>query len=338
MNKTEKPATLKDVAALAGVSVMTVSNAINRKGGLSEKTYEKVMEAIRQLNYAPNTAAKTLKNSKTNTIGVIMADASYYVFSSVLRGITDEAAKRNYKILLTDTSQDASKEEETINLLANNNVDGMIIVAPHEFKRKYSARLKELAIPFVVLMRSVSKLNAEYVVNDNYAGAYQLMEHVYSSGERNFCFLSIDSPSGEMRVKGYRDYLRDVHADNVTVMQETVLPQIEEGHAVMLDMIRNGCKSGCVLCGCDLIAIGAMDAIYESGYQIPRDFRIAGYDDLEMSRYLKVPLTTVRQPLESIGRESVMLLHNRIEHPDTPFQSRVLQPELVIRQSTKKEE
>ncbi|MDO4277218.1 MAG: LacI family DNA-binding transcriptional regulator [Lachnoclostridium edouardi] len=329
-----KPTTLKDVAKLAGVSAMTVSNALNHKGSLSSQTYEKIMKAVKELNYTPNQVAQSLRNSKSNTIGVVMSDASCYVFSEILKGITAAAAQHNYNILLSNTVQDPSVEAKAIDLLLSSRIDGLIIVAPLNFSQKDIEHLKSLNIPFVILMRTSPFTDAEYVVNDNFSGSYQSLRYLYDTGSRDFFFMTIDSSSGYDRIRGYSHFLSEHGLNFQDFPRDAALPQIQDGYNSMKKIIQQGFHQGAVCCGCDLMAIGAMNAILEAGFSIPGDFRLIGYDDLEMSQYLRVPLTTVRQPFYQIGQEGVRVLQNRLMNSDSPMQSVILQPELIIRQST----
>ncbi|MGE4353232.1 MAG: LacI family DNA-binding transcriptional regulator [Oscillospiraceae bacterium] len=333
-DQSTRPTTLKDVANKAGVSAMAVSNALNNRGRISAQTYEKIIKAAKELNYTPNQVAKSLRKSRTCTIGVVMSDASHYVFAELLRGISHAASQKNYSVLLADTGGDPSAEEKMVQLLLSRRIDGLIMAAPSAVNQADIERLKAFNTPFVFLMRTSEFMDVEYIVNDNISGCYQGIKHLYETGSREFIFITIDSSSGRDRIKGYRQYLDQQQLNFEDYYSINALPQIDSGYEAMKKILNKGYRHGTVCCGCDMIAIGAMDAIYEANLSIPKDFRLFGYDDLEMAPYLRVPLSTVRQPFYEIGVEGFRVLINRIENPDSPIQSVILQPQLVIRQST----
>lgn len=329
-----KPTTLKDVAQKAGVSAMAVSNALNHRGRISTKTYEKIVRVAKELNYTPNQVAKSLRKARSYTIGVVMSDASHHVFAELLRGISHAASLQNYSVLLADTGGDPQTEKRAARLLLSRRIDGLILAAPSLVAKEDVMRLKAFNTPFVFLMRTSEFPGVEYIVNDNVSGCYQSIRHLYETGSRDFSFITIDSSSGRDRIKGYQQYLSRHQLNFEDFDSEVALPRIDAGYAAMRELLKRGSRGGAVCCGCDTIAIGAMNAIFEAGFSIPGDFRLIGYDDLEMAQYLRVPLSTVRQPFYEIGAEGFRVLINRIEHPDSPYQSVVLQPKLVIRSST----
>jgi len=332
--KSPKPATLKDVAREAGVSAMAVSNALNNRGGVSAETREKILEAAHKLHYTPNLVAQSLRNAKTHSIGVVMCDSSQYVFTQLLRGVEHAASAANYSVLLANTDQNRAAEAKAIDLLVSKRIDGLLLAAPLAVEKADVQRLRSLNIPYVLLMRSSEFPNVDVVTNDNYLGGYQSVRHLYETGSRDLFFITLNSSSGRERIHGYRQYLAEQNLNYDDCYTDSVLPQIEDGYEAMKRILALGHCQGAVCCGCDVIAIGAMNAILEAGFSIPEDFRLIGYDDLELTQYLRVPLSTVRQPIYKIGTEGVRLLLEKIHAPKTPYQSMVLQPELIIRQST----
>jgi DNA-binding LacI/PurR family transcriptional regulator len=329
-----KPVTIKDLAEKAGVSAMSVSNALNNRGKLSEETKRHIIKIARELNYMPNLVAKSLRKAQTRTIGVIMSDSSQYVFSKLLLGIEQEASKTGYSILLANTDQKKDLEIKAIDLLVSKRIDGLLIAAPLAVGEGDIERLKSLKVPFVFLMRTSGFEGVEFVTNDNLQGGYIGMKHLYETGERNFGFLPINSPSGRRRMEGCEKFLLEKNIFIKKYPAESSRPQIGDGYAAMKRLLARGFRSGAVCCGCDLIAVGALKAIFEVNLSVPEDFRLIGYDDFDMAPYLRVPLTTIRQPTYQIGVEGFHLLINRLNQPDSPYHKIILEPELIIRNST----
>ncbi len=328
--------TLKDVALEAGVSMMAVSKALNNKGGVSSETQKKIEAAAKKLNYTPNLVAKSLRSAKGYTIGVVMSDSSQYVFSKLLQGIESAASEAGYSVLLANSWQtDDKSEHKAIELLVSKRIDGLILAAPVGSATKDIERLKSLGIPFVLLMRTPTLSGADYVSNDNMIGGYESVKYLCETGDKKLFFIALDSSSGHERISGYKKYISEKGQDFGGYYIDAVRPTIEAGYGAMNKILARGVTEGDICCGCDLIAIGAMNAILDNNLAIPRDFRLLGYDDFELTKYLRVPLSTVRQPIFSIGVEGVNLLLKRMENPSLPFQSVILQPELVLRESTK---
>lgn len=326
--------TLKDVALEAGVSTMSVSKALNNKHGVSEATKKRIFEAVKKLNYTPNSVAQSLRSSKTNTIGVVMSDSSPHVFSDLLQGVSKAASDSGYGVLLTNTGQDQDREKQAIDLLISKRIDGLIVAAPVKIDAGELERVISMGIPIIFMMRAPQIPGIDYVINDNYFGGIVSARHLYEKGARDFYFITMDSHVGRERMRGYTEYLAQQNMDTSKMPVYHAKPQIQDGYDAMREILDKGITSGAVCAGCDMIAIGAMSAILNRGLRIPEDFRLMGYDDIDLAGYLRVPLTTIRQPIYDIGVQGVQLLLNRMEEPKSPYQSLVLQPQLIERHST----
>jgi DNA-binding LacI/PurR family transcriptional regulator len=160
------------------------------------------------------------------------------------------------------------------------------------------------------------------------------LKHLYEIGDRDFYFLPINSPSGRRRMEGCEKFLLEKNLSIKEYPVESSEPQIEDGYSAMKRLLAKGCRTGAVCCGCDLIAVGALQAIFEAKLSVPEDFRLIGYDDFDMAPYLRVPLTTIRQPVHQIGVEGFRLLMSRLDQPDSPYRRIILQPNLIVRNST----
>lgn len=328
--------TLKDVAREVGLSVMAISKALNGKGGVSEASMARILEAVRRLNYTPNSIAKSLRMGGSGSIGVVVSDSSHAVFATVVKGIEETAAARGYSIILCNTDQDREREMRAIEVLRSKRIDGLVLAASKLTRASDLPFLRSTGIPIVFVIRRSETRELDYVVNDNVLGSYLMASHLVerAGAQPRFINLPEDSPSGDDRLVGYRQALeeRGLAFDPGMVMR--VSPTIDEGRRAMGAIIASGERSGAIFCGCDMIAIGVIEAILERGLGVPGDFLVGAYDDIDFAPYLRVPLTTVRQPKYEIGRAGAELLIERIADPSLPARQLILKPELVLRQSS----
>lgn len=331
-----KLTTMSDIAKEVGVSVMTVSKVLNNKPNVGPVTRQKVLDAAKKLGYKPNMIAKSMRLNQTKTIGLIISDSSFSFFPSVIKGIEDCAMRNGYSILLCNTNGDYQAEKEKIELLLNKRVDGLILAASTFVSVEDTEYLKSLGIPFVYAIRIPVDESVDYVANDNYSGASMMIDYLVRTGSRKIYFFNMHSASTSAlkRLNGYRKTLEKhgiAYDDEIVYKLDHT---IESGYAHAKKLLSYGKDVQTIFCGCDVIAIGVMEAILEMGFKIPDDIRVASYDDIELAQYLQVSLTTVSQPKYEIGVKSVELLIERIHNPQKEPQSIILEPELTIRKST----
>ncbi len=333
-----KRVTIKDIAREAGVSAMAVSRALSNKGGISQETSERIRAIAKKMNYRPNTIARSLRKQSTKTIGVIASDSSELVFSQVLRGVQDAAFENGYDVIIANTYQVPENEKRVLNTMIERRIDGLIFAAPLRSSKKDMEELKHLGMPVVLLMRSGGLAGIDSVTSDNYNGGYQIVNYLLSTSDSDsairFLPLSQSRSAGMERIAGYQSALMSHGRQWKEEHSIYCEPTIQDGYNAMKKLLESGFAKGNVCCGCDLIAIGAIKAVQESGIKIPDEIRISGYDDIELSDYLCVPLTTIRQPKYEIGYEGVHLLLERLENPQMHPKQIVMSTELIIRNST----
>ena len=334
-----KRTTQTDVARAAGVSVMSVSKALNGKKGVSAATQKLILDTAHRLNYHPNMVAKNLRLDKTNTLGVVVSDSSEMVMAKVLRGISDSAFERGYNIMTVNTDSDSERERAAINLFVNKCVDGIIMIAPTTLGSKGTDWVSRLNVPMTVLMRDSTYPAVDSVISNNLQGGHDLAEHLVGCGCRSFKFLSISSAPqvSANRLEGVRQAL---HRHGYTLDPARVReckPYIQPtGELMRTWLAEEGCNFDALICSCDVMAIGAIDSLLSFGVDIPGKVCVTGYDDIELAEYLRIPLTTIRQPLYDIGCKGVEALIRRIEFPNTPTQHISLNAVLVERESSRR--
>jgi len=335
LKKKNDAVTLKDIAKEVGVSAMAVSKALNGKGGVSAATEKKIQEAVKRLGYRPNIIAKSLRLANTKTLGVVVSDSSHSFFASVIKGIEETAAREGYSIILCNTDQDHEKEKKAISVLINKRIDGMLLAASMLTKIEEAEYLKRFGIPFVFVIRRSESDDVDYVINDNVTGAYLMTSHLISHGAEKIYFINLyeGSPSGEDRLVGFKKALKENNISYSPKLIRNVKPQIEEGYMAMKKLLTEEDDVSTVFCGCDVIAIGAIEAILETGKSVPEDIRVGAYDDIDFAAYLKVPLTTIRQPKYLLGEKATELLIEKIKTKNSESKHIILDPELIVRRS-----
>lgn len=330
-------ATLKDIAKEVNVSVAAVSKALNGKGSVSKETQRRIEDVASRLNYIPNNIARSLRVAETKTLGVVVSDGSQAFFAKVIRGIQDTAYENGYSIILCNTDQDYEKEKQAIELLAKMRVDGIMIAATTLLKESDVAFLKKFDIPFVFLIRQFELADVDFVINDDVLGSYMLTKYLIKVGGAapiHFFDMPQFMPSSRTRLSGYQQALAEEKIQFDRSLVHNVKMSVDAGYIAIRQLFEKKEAVSTVYCGCDTIAIGVMEFLVERGIKIPQAVRVAGYDDIDYAEYLRVPLTTVRQPKEQIGRWGTEIIIKRLKNPALEPQHIILKPELVIRDST----
>lgn len=332
----KKVVTLKNIAEELGLSITAVSKALRGEGGIGKDTVLRVRETAKRMNYLPNSVAKSLRTNTTKTLGLIVSDSSFSFFTPVIEGVEKSAAEYGYNIILCNAYSNVDKEREAVRILANKRVDGLIFAASMLNGEEHRGFLDSFGIPYVFVIRKSETDESDYVINDNTNGSFQMVDYLIKTGSKKIYFINIYEKitSYSDRMVGYRKALEE----NGIPLDEHLLygakPTVEDGYAAMNRILASSQQIDAVFCGCDVIAIGAMEAIIEAGLRIPEDIRVAGYDDIEYAAYLRVPLTTVRQPKYKIGKMGTEILLDRIQGKFEGRQNIILRPDLVLRHST----
>lgn len=327
--------TLKEIGKLAGVSSATVSKVINGKDeNISEPTRARVLEIVEREGYVLNGIAKSLKMRKTKTIGIIVPDVMNLFFSELARSIEDEAEKKGYSVILCNSDNKKKKEEKYVAILQEKMVDGIIFTASENSNYKFE-NLRN--IPIVLLDRDINKetgKNIGKIIVNNIDGGYIATEHLIKNGCKDIAIITSDNknkPSAE-RIQGYKNALKDngFKVDKEKVFLENY--SIETGYKGVNQILRNTKVDG-IFCGNDLIAIGAINALREMNISVPGDVKIVGFDDIQISKYIDPPLTTIKQPISKMGEEAVKMLISIIKKEEIK-KNRILNTKIVIRKSS----
>lgn len=334
-NKTA--ATIKDVAKLAMVSTSTVSRYINNQGDVSEESAERIKAAIQELNYRPSVIARALKFKATKSIGLIIPSIENPVFPPLVKVIEDTASRYGFSTILCNSEGDTDKEAKYLELLLEKQVDGIIFDAMGEYNQGFEP-IKKADTPIVVIGKKVKNFETANVTASNYKGAFSAVEYLIKTGMKKIVFLSGKMESSSAisdRFEGYRAALQsyNIPYDEKLVVKET--RSFEGGIYAADELLSKGLSFDAIFASNDIMAIGCMERLSESGYSIPKNISIIGYDDIPSSRIIRPRLSTVLNPQQDLGVESVKMVLRRIHTGKNIIEEeKSFDPVLKIREST----
>lgn len=319
-----------DVAKKAGLSVVTVSRVLNQSPSVREKNREKVLQAMKELDYQPNAAARSLAKGKTGIIGLTLTTLNDSVFDAVVKEIGDRLAERGYFLTLSIAGYEEPFHRA---LFQEDRVDGVILLSPTR-EDEYVMELKKKKIPFVLLDNQLRGSPAPSVIVDNYKGGYEAAKHLIGLGHTRIAHIA--GPewflSSTERERGFRDALAEAGLEPFAVERASF--EIPAGYAIARRWIDEGRLPSAVFAADDYIALGVADALKNEGLRVPRDLSIVGFDDQNVASGFRPMLTTIRQPAELIGRHGVELLLKWIDGTSRRNVTVQLEPELILREST----
>ncbi|MFJ5278449.1 LacI family DNA-binding transcriptional regulator [Streptomyces parvulus] len=326
--------TLEEVAARAGVGRGTVSRVINGSPRVSDATRAAVEAAVAELGYVPNTAARALAANRTDAIALVVPEpetrffAEPY-FSDMLKGVGSELADTEMQLLLIFAGSDRERER-LAQYLAAHRVDGVLLVSVHA-DDPLPDLLSQLEIPAVISGPRSAAESLASVDSDNYGGARSAVEHLLSRGCRRIAHITgrLDVYGAQRRVDGYREALRDAGVAVDEDLIDTGDFTEDGGRRAMRELLRRAPDVDAVFAASDVTAAGARQVLREAGRRIPDDVALVGYDDSAIARHMEPPLTSVRQPIEEMGRAMIDLLLTEIADR-RPAASRGLERHQVV--------
>ena len=331
MHSKNHPPTIADVAKQAGVSIATVSRVLNGTVPVQPEKAERVRLAMEELQFVPRHAARVLASKRTHTIGLVLSEISGAFFPPMLKGIEAGAHEAGYDLLIHSTQ----KEGPTRRPLGEHNTDGLLIFTDSLDHRELH-QLHNINFPMVLLHQTPpDSLNIPSIAIENKDGAAMLVSHLIEvHGRRRIIFLR--GPEGHedsvWRERGYREALEahQIQIDPALIASGGF--DEDEAFATIQRLLSDGRNFDAIFAGDDDSAIGAMRALKLAGRLIPQEVAVVGFDDVPFARYLSPALTTVRAPIEEIGREAVRQL-TRLMNGEQAQALTLMRTELVIRES-----
>lgn len=331
-------ASIRDVAKAAGVSLGTVSNAINRPEVLAPLTLRKVQKVIEDMGFVPNASARNLRAGRNRVIGLVVPDISNPFFTALAMGVNDAAFAAKYVVILCNTDESTDKESQYLDVLSAQNVEGILITPARETIRAL-AKVAEKGIRLALVDRPALGLQAcSVAVNDSYGGSLALT-HLHELGHRKILLLTgnEDIPQVADRNTGIRESMKEISANQLPQIMELRLDSMSASNAydAMIKKIESGVDFTGIICGNDLIALGAIRALREKNIAVPEDVSVIGYDDIDFAGSASVPLTSISQPAYELGFAAAELIVLECENPERHVHQRIeFQPRLVVRSST----
>jgi LacI family transcriptional regulator len=288
-----------------------------------------------ELNYRPNALARSLRQGKTNTIGLVLPDSANPFFAEISRSIEDEAFKLGYSVFLCNTELDTQRELFYVDVLSKKQVDGIIFVAAGDRTDSLDFLLRR-NMPVVMIDRDMPNVEVDAVLTDNQLGGFLATRHLIELGHTRIACITGPSsitPSAE-RLIGYR---RALEGAGLSYDEDLVICgdyHSQSGMDITHSILKMVPRPTAIFALNDLMALGALRAAAEAGYSVPADLAVVGYDDLELAHFTNPPLTTIAQPKKEVGARAVNLLVDRMSQKNRPPIRLLLAPELIVRRST----
>ncbi|HEY0498588.1 MAG TPA: LacI family DNA-binding transcriptional regulator [Kutzneria sp.] len=329
---------IKDVAALAGVSVGTVSHVLNRPEVVADATRLRVEQAIDELGFVRNGAAGTLRAGRSQVLGLVVMDVTNPFFTDIARGAEDVANGNGYVVILGNSDESDDKERNYLRVLQEQQVAGVLITPVHDDSTRLR-QLRDVGTSVVLVDRAALGADQCSVSVDNVAGGRLAAEHLLGLGHEEITFVTGPSAIRQCadRRAGVKAALRNAGIALGAGLQELVVPamNVVSGRAAGEKLLQGKRKPRAVFCANDLLAVGVLHSLLRAGVRVPEDVMVVGYDDIYAAESAAVPLTTIRQPTYQMGRMAAELMISECEQPDLHAHQQILfQPTLVARNST----
>lgn len=331
---------IKTVAQYAGVSSSTVSRVLSGKNYVNEKTRQRVLKAVEELNYSPNALAKGLKMGCTNTIALMVPSIENQMFPIVARGVEDTARKNGFTVVLCNTDEDVEIEKQYIRKLKNRWIDGFIVCSmlPNS---DHIRELKDEGFPVVVTSRYYDD-PIDAVIIDNYKAAYDAVCYLIKRGHRRIA-IAMGRKELSLYKKRFDGYVDALKSNNIAVDESLIMYETDGTNSfynLTQDMLKSGNIPDAVFATSDPKAIVIIRAIRDCGFRIPDDISVLGFDNIDMSALIDPPLSTVAQPFYEMGALATNKLVKLIEEKGKNKENiepiiDVLDTKLIIRKSTR---
>ena len=333
--------TIKDIARILGISPSTVSRALKDHPDINSDTKKAVNELANKLKYQPNAVALSLKNSRSNTIGIIIPEIVHYFFSSVISGIEDIASQRGYTVIICQSNESFDREVANAKTLLSHRVDGILIsISKQTNTFTHFQNLQEGGIPLVFFDRIAPGINADQVIIDDIEASYDATRHLIENGCKRIAHFAGPQSLliGRNRLQGYINALTEagLPVDNRLIIQADTFEKARNTVGQMLD---SGIVPDGIFAVNDMTAIGAMQTILKRGLRIPEDVSIVGFSDGYLSGVTDPHLSSVDQHGYEMGTMAAEMLFKRILSDETEYipEIKTLKANLIVRGSSQKE-
>jgi LacI family transcriptional regulator len=334
------PVRMKDIARELGISVVTVSKVLRNHPDIGEHTRNRVLKRMRELNYQPNLAARSLSTGRTMSIGLVVPDLLHPFFARIAAIVSAQLRKQNYGIVISSSEDDPELERQEIEQLIARQVDVLLIASAQRSPRSF-AYIEQQRVPYVLIDRAIAGLKASFVGIDDTAAGVLATRHLIEQGCRRIAHIrGPDVSTAVGRLEGYRSALAAAHrkplAGHIVTVGSSADHRGERGgHACMRELLNHKSRPDGIFCFNDPIAMGAMWAILEAGLRIPEDIAVVGCGNLSYSDFLRIPLSSIDQDSQQLGeRAAEIALQLARGAKQTRPKCKIIAPTLVVRASS----
>ena len=333
------PATLRDVADLANVSMRTVSNVVSGYTHVSEKMREKVLAAIAELDYRPNPVARTLRTGRTGLLALVVPEIDVPYFSELARDVITAAAEHGYRVMIDQTGHDHERERELLTGGDRTMLFDGVLFSPLVTSSELLEMNSRSTMPLVLLGEHEFDGQYDHVAIDNVRAAHDATKHLIDTGRSRIAAIGAQPlesyTTPQQRTAGYEAALAEAGLPLDSALQ-LAAPTYHRanGYEAATALLALNPRPDAIFCYSDLLAMGAMRAVFDAGLRVPEDVAIIGIDDIEEGRYARPSLSTVSLDTPFIARHAVSRILSRIDNPESPAEQ-VVAPHIVVpREST----
>ena len=330
--------TIKDIAKVANVSYATVSRALSGSPEIGEATRERVLKLCDEMNYIPNSVARSMVKRRTNIMGVITASINNPFMSELIEALEISARERGYNLMVCNSSYDLDLEKRQFSLLLGRRVDGIVVI-PAGSETSDNLSKYETDIPVVYVSENLQENKGNFVAIDNAAGARMGVEYLHSLGHTNILYLGRRSGSRThmLRANGVKNAckrlgMRVEFKDNVSMQKSSMAA----GYQLAMEYLSTKFDCSAIFCATDALALGVMQAADEKGLRIPQDISILGFDNISFTSLPRIGISTVEQPKDEMAKAAIDILIDNIEGGSESLASRSIAPRLVERTSCRR--
>ena len=332
--------TISDIAQQCNVSKATVSRIINNKGsGFSEATKHLVLRKMEELNYRPNAVARSFSVSSTKLIGMIIPDLRNPVQTELVRGVEECVSERGYRLILVQSRHNKELEQKMLISMVDQRVDGVILCSGSE-NTEFLHDYRRYHMPVSLIGRSFDQsVSDASITGDNRRGAILAMEHFFDRGHHEIALIDgrIQGSGPRQRMLGYKEALQSQGIPFRDELVQNTNYSYDDGFQMIEHLLSCNQKFTAVLTGGDIIAAGALAALRQHNLRVPEDVEVIGFDDLEISRISSPSVSTLRKPHYSMARMATKMLIDIIEGCPSDISHLIVQPELILRESTRRD-
>lgn len=336
-----KKSTILDVAREANVSVATVSRVVNNQGGVKKETEERILRAIKNLNYIRNAIARSMVRKETKTIGVIIPDITNPFFSQVISGIERIALENNYFTILSSSNESERIESEILQHYLERGVDGLIITTANESGRQLEPFINS-GIPIVAVDRQIKQFDVDTVLTGNREGAYEAISHLILNGHKKIAIIR-GPQNTTPGLERYKGYVKALEENGISIQDEYVGDgnfMEESGYELTKQFYQLADRPTAIFSCNNLMSIGSVKAINDLNWQIGKDLAFTGFDDIEIATFISPNLTMISRSMRHLGEIAFKLLRDRMNGStkDEPFKKKqyIISPSLIIRESCRR--